>query len=128
MKEQEKHREIQHHNIKDPISPITGGLIVVWLGVVFLLSNMGFLYWHNWWAYFILGIGVIFILESIIRSAIPKYRCGVAGKLIGGIILVTVGGIFIYGARDWWPLIIIAIGLFIIFGTIWKFKSSAEGT
>jgi uncharacterized membrane protein YjjP (DUF1212 family) len=124
MKEQEKHREIQHRHIKDPISPITGGLIVVWLGVVFLLRNMGFLYWRNWWAYFILGIGVILILESIIRSAIPQYRCGVAAKLIVGIILFTVGGIFIYGARDWWPLIIIAVGLFIIFGTIWKFKSS----
>ncbi len=124
MKEQEKHREIRHCHIKDSISVITGGLIVVWLGVAFLLRNMGFLYWRNWWAYFIFGIGVILILESIIRSTIPQYRCGVTGKLMGGIILVAVGGIFIYGARDWWPLIIIAVGIIIIFGTIWKFRSS----
>jgi hypothetical protein len=127
MEEQEKYREMQHWSRKDPISPISGGLIVVWLGVVFLLRNMGFLYWRNWWAYFILGIGVILILEGIIRSAIPQYRCGVIGKLVSGVILVTIGGIFIYGASDWWPLIIIAVGLIIIFGTIWKFKSSAEG-
>jgi len=113
---------MQKKNKHDPISGITGGLILILLGVLFLLSTMDYIPWGDWWAYFLLGLGVIFILEVIIRSSSRSYRQHSKGKLIGGVVLIVIGGANIYGMVNWWPLILIAVGIIIIFSSLRQTK------
>ena len=51
MPEKNGNKEIKLKHGKDPLSVITGGLILIWLGALFLLRNMGFILWHNWWSF-----------------------------------------------------------------------------
>ena len=104
----------------DPCSGITGGLILVLLGVLFLLSTMDVISWGDWWAYFLLGLGAILILEVIVRSLVPAYRQHHKGKLVAGAVLIIVGGAHIIGMVHWWPLILIAVGIIILFSSLRK--------
>ncbi|MFB0518954.1 MAG: hypothetical protein ACETWC_06700 [Acidobacteriota bacterium] len=100
---------------KDPLSAIFSGLIVILLGVLFLLVTQDYLRWGDWWAYLLVGIGIIFVIEVIVRQTRAQYRCPIAGKLIGGLVLIAVGAGHIYGLRHWWPLVIIVVGFVIMF-------------
>ncbi len=102
----------------DPLSGVTGGLILIFLGVLFLLTTLDYLSWVDWWAYFVLGLGCILIIEALIRVASTGDRQPVTGKLIGGSVLVIIGAAYVFGMVTWWPLILIAVGLVIIFTSL----------
>jgi cobalamin synthase len=105
---------------RDPYSGIFGGLILILLGVLFLLATMDVISWGDWWAYFLVGLGAIFIIEFIVRSVSPAYRRQDKGKLVIGTVLVIIGGAHILGMVSWWPLILIAIGIIIVFTSLKK--------
>jgi divalent metal cation (Fe/Co/Zn/Cd) transporter len=90
---------------------LTGGLILILLGVLFLLTEMGRIGWANWWAYFLVGLGGIFLLEALIRAFSPEGRKGAGGRVIAGLILAVIGGAHLVGFEEWWPLILIAVGV-----------------
>src|SRR5579875_768758 len=69
------------------IGPIVGGLILIWLGVTFYLQESGVISSSNWWAYFLVGIGVILIGLTYISN---------------------------YSFGNLWPLILVAIGVAVI--------------
>ena len=120
---QEKERSSEEKKQKhDPLASMTGGLILILLGVLFLLATMDYLSWSSWWQFFLMGLGVILILEAIIRSASPSYRKDVTGKLIGGFVLIFIGVSFVIGWTNWWPLILIAVGVGILLSSLWKVK------
>ncbi|MBN2010232.1 hypothetical protein JW960_12875 [candidate division KSB1 bacterium] len=102
-----------HYHEKDTLSRIFTGLLVIWLGITFYMNNMGWLD-GAWWAYFVMGIGVLFLIETLVRIS-QNRQYPMYGKLIGGIVLIAVGANNIYGINDWWPLIFVAAGLAIIF-------------
>ncbi len=108
----------------DPYPRITGGLILILLGVLFLLATLDYLSWRDWWAYFLFGLGCILILEALVRSTSPAFREHMIGRLIGGVVLVVIGASFIFGMTNWWPLIIIAVGVVLVVSTIWRPKKS----
>lgn len=124
----EKKEEIQEKNNqgsekeykRDPYSGIFGGLILILLGVLFLLATMDIVSWGDWWAYFLLGLGAIFIIEFIVRSVTPAYRHQHKGKLVVGTVLLIIGGAHILGMVSWWPLILIAVGIIIVFTSLKK--------
>jgi len=94
-----------------PYPNITGGLILILLGVLFLLTEMGRIGWGDWWAYFLVGLGGIFLLEVLIRAFSADGRKGAGGKVIAGLILMVIGGAHLVGFEEWWPLILIAVGV-----------------
>lgn len=104
---------------RDPLSKIFFGLILVLLGLLLFLELQDLLQdiliEAPWWAYFLLGLGILFLLEVIVRATRPEYRRPYQGKLIAGVILAAIGIANIYDIREWWPLIIIIAGLLIIF-------------
>ncbi len=113
--------------VRDPLGTAMGALIIIWLGVTMLLANLdlAFIGWGDWWAWFLLGIGGIFILEAIVRLVVPDYRRPVGGKIIAGVVLLIIGasGTFLpFGFDQLWPLIPIAVGLAILFGGLFKWK------
>jgi hypothetical protein len=97
---------------------MTGGLILILLGVLFLLAQQDYISWNIWWAYFLVGLGAIFILESLIRITRSEPSGRYTGKLIGGAVLLVIGAANAFGMVSWWPLILILIGVFLLFSSL----------
>ena len=105
---------------RDPLARAIFGLIVIAVGVLFLLASQDKIAWGDWWAYFLLVLGGIFLFEVLVRSVIPAYRRPVYGRLIAGLVLIVIGASNIYGFVSWWPLIIIGVGVFILFSALFR--------
>jgi hypothetical protein len=105
---------------ENPVPRLTGGLILILLGVLFLLAQMGRISWMDWWAYFLVGLGGIFILEGILRSFTETHHR--AGRFIAGLILIIIGGAHLIGFVEWWPLILIAVGVVVLISPLFGKK------
>jgi hypothetical protein len=107
--------------IKQDYHPkLTGGLILILLGVLFLLTEMDRISWADWWAYFLVGLGGIFLLEALLRAFSAEGRRGISGRLTAGLILVIIGGSYLIGFMEWWPLILIAVGVVVLVSAFLK--------
>ena len=117
---EERHRERREWRRSDPIGPIIGALVLIWLGVVLLAAQNSEMIrlpfsisWDNVWAFFLVGLGALLILEALLRVIFPAPR-RIVGPLIWGIILLVIGvaGLFPgMGVEKLWPLALIAGGL-----------------
>jgi asparagine N-glycosylation enzyme membrane subunit Stt3 len=105
---------------RGPYPRVTGGLILILLGVLFLLTEMGRISWADWWAYFLVGLGGIFILEAVFRGFSEEGRKNISGRLIAAAVLIIVGGAHLIGFIEWWPLILIAVGAIILVSSFAK--------
>ena len=99
---------------RDPISGVVTGLIVLALGVLLTLAARDVISWDDWWKYFLIGIGVVFLIEVLIRRLKPAYRRPVFGRFVAGLVLICVGAAFVGGFGNWWPLIIVAVAVAIL--------------
>ncbi len=91
------------------------GVILVLIGIIFLLQNMNIFILNNWWALFIL-IPAVAAFGSAWRSyqdAGGRLTGGARGSLIGGLVLVLVAAVFLFGL-NWGvvgPLLIVLAGI-----------------
>ncbi len=116
---------------RDPLSSIVWACILIWAGLVFLASNLGWLdaivsegeaitgvsaidNVLSAWSLVLAGAGVIILLEVAIRLLVPAYRRPVLGTFIFGIILIGIGLGDLINWNILWPLIIIGIGLSVL--------------
>jgi len=92
------------------------GLIVISLGVLFLLENLGYVYVRDIWEFW----PVILIVLGASRMA----TCRSNGAMISGLILMVIGGIFLAHnlgyipfdvARLFWPVVLILAGVGMLF-------------
>jgi len=115
---------------RDPLGAIIWAMIFIWAGLVLLASNLGYLdAWieraeelPGWigslesaWPIILVGAGVIFLFEVLIRLLVPEYRRSVMGTFIFAIILIGIG---LGDLVNWgiiWAVILIGVGLAIIF-------------
>lgn len=93
---------------------ITGGLILIALGVVFLLQQWGRFDIQNWWAIFILipALGSFASTYAIYRHSGTINRA-VISNFFGALMILTVALMFFFNV-SWavfWPLFIILPGL-----------------
>jgi uncharacterized membrane protein len=134
-KEMEKHEEkstdeknYEEKYRRDPLGAIVWAVILIWVGLVLLAQNMGYLdqlgarlkfadlpfevpFVGDNWSLILLGIAVILFIEVIIRLLIPDFRRPLMGTVI--FLIVCVGLAF----GSWnviWPLILIAVGASIL--------------
>ncbi len=94
--------------------PLTGGLVLIWLGITFFLASSNYISWASWWAYFLLGLGAILLVQAAIIFATNKQRGVVYGPAIGGAVLVAIGAASILSVTNWWWLILVVIGIAVI--------------
>lgn len=132
--EEKDEKELLKHDEKteehDLISTVAWAFILIWAGLVFLASNMGWFSQLGWtvntdwafrsfqelrnfgvWNLVALGAGAIILLEALIRLMLPDFRHNVGGKFIFAAVLIAVG---MGGWFNWsmlWPIILIAIGI-----------------
>ena len=117
---EERRRERRELRRNSPIGSVIGALVLIWLGVLFLavqnpeMVRLPFsISWDNAWAFFLIGLGALLILEALLRVIFPAPR-RIVGPLIWGIILLVIGvaGLFPgLGVEKLWPLALIAGGL-----------------
>ena len=140
-KEMEKHEEkstdeksYEEKYQRDPLGAIIWAVILIWVGIVLLVENMGYIeklglrlnfadlpfdvpFVGDSWSLIFLGIGVIVLIEIAIRLLIPDYRRSVMGSAI--FVVVCFG--LAFGSWDLiWPLILIAIGASILLRGIFR--------
>ena len=114
LKEVEK-QEIQYsHNW-------IGGVVLIAVGAIFLLSNLEIFHLDNWWALFIL-IPAIANFGNAWRNYRQHGRLTHAaqGSLTGGLIISLIAATFLFG-WSWnliWPLFLIIGGL----NAIWRHR------
>ena len=122
-KEDEKHQE--KHN-QDPLSSLAWALILIWAGLVFLASNLGWLdriqvqtilpegfevLGLGTWSVIALGAGVILLIEALIRTFVPAYRSSTGGSYFLAAIFLGIGLSSIFGWQLVWPLVLIGMGM-----------------
>jgi hypothetical protein len=106
---------------------LAAGLVVVIVGVVFLLRNLGiplpFAALHNWWALFIL-VGAVPLLAQAADSyrKSGKVDQAVLHALLSAAAVILVALIFLLGLdlAVWWPLFVIYGGLWTMMGVFKK--------
>ena len=105
---------------RDPLGAMTGGLVLILLGVAFLLAQneMFGVTWANFWGVFLIGLGGILLLQAFLRSVVPGYRRGVVGLVVGACVLIAIGMIPFAGTEwgKWWPLGLIVLGILLLIG------------
>jgi uncharacterized Zn finger protein (UPF0148 family) len=108
---QEKREKQEKGRGGDIAGAITGGLILVLLGVLLYFSAVGntAISYGNFWQYFIIGVGAILILQGLIRYS--QRGTPYIGSLIGGAVLMIIGLAFVSAANyALWPLILVVLG------------------
>jgi hypothetical protein len=108
--EKEQGEKKRHDNGKDPMGILFAALIIILIGGLFLLRTLGYVQWNDWWKYFLIGLGSIFLIDAIIRSVVPQFRRPIIDRVIPGIILIAVGFGFLFGFGEFWPIILIVVG------------------
>ena len=97
------------------------GLIIIAIGVLFTLDNLGVLYAHDYFRYW----PALLILYGIVKMIQPQGRpgrfFGLVVTFIGAALLLDRLYILSFSLWDFWPLLIVAIGL----SMIWR--ASAGG-
>jgi len=105
---------VKPENQEDGYGAIVGGMVVTWLGVLLLLQNRGFIGPEDMGGYFLLGLGAILILRGLLAH-VEEGGAESVGYLAGGGVLALLGAGILFDLRDWWSLILIAAGLFLVF-------------
>ena len=117
-KEEEKEEKSWDEKYRrDPLSAIVWAIILIWVGVVLLADNLGFLASLrplDAWDLVFAGAGVLVILEAVIRLLVPEYRQPVIGSLIFGVILLSIGLGDLMAWGTIWPVALILIGISLV--------------
>lgn len=115
----DKSEKGERRDKRDSISSAIGfGCILLILGVLLILANQGILSWDDWWKYLLLGIGIVFLGESVFQF-IKGGTWGIRmGTVVPGLILTGISAMFLTGSDNWWPVIIIVVGVVVIGGAI----------
>ncbi len=95
------------------------GLFFILAGSLFFAQNKGWLNGEGW-SYFAIGLGAILVLGFLVRYfSDENNRWGALGRLIVGLSLVYIGTASIYGFGEWWPLVLIPIGIVCLVKAFW---------
>jgi predicted membrane protein len=106
-----------HDRMRDPQANVGGlnartrilpGLILVIIGTLILLDHMGIIAVHDWWKFWpviLIVVGLQRLLDSCNRAM------GVLLMVVGGLFLLSSLGYLHLSAADFWPIVLIAIGV-----------------
>lgn len=97
------------------ITSLFGGLVLIWLGIVFAIAvSQPSVGWNNWWNYFLAGLGIILVLEGILLGARRGSFAPFYWLIVGGVIVALIGIGPLFWTYAIWPYIVIILGVFVI--------------
>ena len=80
-----EYRRIHHHGYTSTI--LAGGFLIL-LGLLLFLATQGILAWDKWWQYLVIGLGIILLVDSIIRYQKESYAGFRIGRLVSAFVLI----------------------------------------
>ncbi len=122
--EEKRHeKSVEEKWVRDPVSLVSWAAVLIWAGVVLLVENLSTTTGYRWrdtGAVIFTGAGIIMLLQALVRLAVPHYRRSIGGAVVLGIIFLGIGLGGLFGWNVTWPIVLIAIGLFIILGGLFR--------
>ncbi len=122
-KSPESSPESEHGAPARPHGWVVGGVLIV-LGVFFIIQHVAGFTLNNWWALFILipAIGSLVTSFQMYLKNGRRFTAASRGPLIGGLLLVALSAVFLFGIPwAWaWPLFVILAGLGILLSSFEK--------
>jgi predicted membrane protein len=92
------------------------GLVVVSMGVLFLLDNLGILNAYDWWRYWPIAL-ILIGLGKLPAARTTPDRLGAAMWLLAGIVLLAhTQDWFDFDLWELWPIFLILVGIRLIWG------------
>ena len=105
---------------KNPFRGVFPGLALILAGALFLANQMNWISGDTWWKWLLVGLGAIMMVSSLVQyRLVPEYRGRGRGRFIWGIALAVLGILFLAGVSQWWPIILIGVGLACLFRFCW---------
>ena len=107
----------------NPVRMVTLAFILIWGGIVAFIDS-AHLVKTAWWEsgpIFLIGTGIILLLKSVYRL-LPEHRRPVGGTVIISVVLIAVGLGDLISWNYTWPIVLVAIGLVIVLGTLLRRK------
>ena len=90
------------------------GLILILWGIIIFLAGQNMLAVGDIWKAFLIGLGGIFVIQSVLYFFSSKTPIAI-GRLIPGIILIYVGLGFLFGIDNLWsPLTMVVAGIAVL--------------
>jgi hypothetical protein len=113
----EERRKRRSHG---PMRGLFWGLLLIMLGLIFLANQEGWIGDDKWWQYLLIGLGAIFIIDGLAHYWRASYRNYSYGRFIPGIILLLVGLAFVFQFSEWWPIILIVVGVILLLSLFFR--------
>lgn len=111
--------EMRENKYRWPFHGMFVGLCLLLLGVLLLLNVTGAITGDTWWQSLLIGLGVIWIINGIVRYNHPVFHWGAYGKVVCGVILVLIGALLMAGFSQWWPVVLIVAGVAFLTRFLW---------
>ena len=118
LRDLRKEQRRRKQNEPRPNRSVFWGLLLILVAVLIILTQWHWLSSGDWWKAFLIGLGFIYIIESVIDFADVKTRSHGLRRLIPGFIFLFVGFGFLINFNNAWPVALIAAGVAILF-TSW---------
>jgi phosphatidylserine synthase len=104
---------------KYPLRGLFPGLALILVGALFLANQMSWISGDTWWKWLLVGLGAIMMISWLVQYRAPEYRHWGRGRFVWGMALVVLGILFLVGFSQWWPIVIIGVGLACLFRFCW---------
>jgi hypothetical protein len=115
-----RRQEWRENRHRFPFHGLFPGLTLVLLGTLFLLNQTGLVVGDRWWQSLLIGLGGIFIIDGLVHYVNRAYRHGSYGKFIVGLVLISIGTLFIIGLGQWWSIALIGAGVALLLRFLWR--------
>ena len=112
-------REVKHRRVWS--YGMIVGLELLVIGVVLFLWARDVLSVRETLSYFLFGMGAISLLDVSARYAQLAPRRFMWCRLMFAFLLLSSGGAILGGIGDWWPLIVILVGVGILLNALLSF-------
>jgi hypothetical protein len=117
-RDERRWRRDERREARGSVAAWGGGVVLIVVGLVFLLQNLGMKLPENWWAFFLLipAGGAFASAASAFRRNGGRIDFAVASAVLGGLIFIAIGAVLFLGV-DWgffWPVILIAVGVAVL--------------
>jgi hypothetical protein len=94
------------------------GLEIILLGVILFLWAQDVISDRETLAYFLLGMGGIFFLDTMTRYILRGPRIFTFFRITVSLVFLSAGGAVLGGIGTWWPLIIILAGAAVLLNAL----------